>query len=113
MDNNNLNNETQVENTEYTFTEPEYETSEAIPDKKGLSVTGLVLGIVSLLCCWLPMANGIFAIVGLILSIIGKKKTSKKALATWALILNIVGIVLAVIVTLAEGIIAIINTINN
>ncbi len=82
-------------------------SEEVVTEKKGLSVVGLIFGIVSLLCCWFPGLNFIFALVGLILSIIGKKKVSKKTMGTVGMILSIIGIVLALLV----GLLAIVGAI--
>ena len=83
MENENMNFQSEVVETE--------------PKKaNGMSVAGLVLGIVALPinCCY--GLGTIFAIIGLILSIIGMKK-QKCGLATAALIVSIVAIVIGVI----------------
>lgn len=83
MENENMNVESEVVDTE--------------PKKaNGLSIAGLVLSIVALPinCCY--GLGTIFAIVGLILSIIGMKR-QKCGLATAALIVSIVSIVIGII----------------
>lgn len=62
----------------------------------GLAITGLVLGILAfpISCCY--GIGTIFAIVGLILSIIGMKK-QKGGLATAALIVNIIALIFGII----------------
>lgn len=69
-----------------------------VPKKaNGLSIAGLVLGIVALTinCCY--GIGTVYAIVGLILSIIGMKK-QKCGLATAALIVNIIAIIIGIFV---------------
>ena len=82
MDNNNLNETT-----------PVY-TDGAVEESKGLAIASLILGIVSILC-----GGGIFGIVGLILTIVAKKK-GQAGPHTAGLILSIVGLVLGLIATI-------------
>lgn len=74
---------------------------------KGLSIAALVLGIVACVLSWWGIVWGIIAIacgiVGLILAI-KARKSEKTPLNTAALILSIVGLILAVIGTIACGI---------
>lgn len=82
MENENMNMNTEVVET---------------PKKaNGLSIAGLVLGIVAfpISCCY--GIGTIFAIVGLILSIIGMKK-QKGGLATAALVVNIIALIFGII----------------
>ena len=110
MDNNNLN-ETPVEETKTAESIPNVTaTTEEVTYNyddaafgdnaegagKGLSIAGLILGICSILCCPAVCLNTILGIVGLILSIVAKKKQAAGP-STVGLILNIVGIVLSII----------------
>lgn len=71
----------------------------------GLAIASLIIGVLAIIGSWLPILNNIsffFAIVGLILSIVGlfavlKGKKSGKGLAIAGVVLN----VLAIVITLA------------
>lgn len=72
--------------------------------QKAFSIIGLVLGILGIVFFWFPIWNIAFmimAIVGLVLSIIAKKKAGESGvstgLATAALVLSIIGVCLSVI----------------
>lgn len=121
MDNNNLN-ETPVQETpaqetpvekikdveevKYTYDDASSEETAEGGSGKGLSIAGLILGIASILCCLCPCFNFILALVGLILSIVAKKKGSEGP-STGGLITSILGIVLSILV-LIIGVIALI-----
>ena len=78
---------------------------------KGLSIAALVLGIIACAVPWWGLVWGIIGlicgIVGLILAINAKKRGGA-GIATAALILSIVGIVLSIIGTIACGICALV-----
>lgn len=70
----------------------------------GLSVAGIILGVVSCLLFWIPFFNTVglvTAIVGLILAILGRKKAiaagAPTGLGTAGLVISIIGTVLAAI----------------
>lgn len=65
-------------------------------DKKGFGITGLILGIVSILCCMCLGAGLVFSIIGGIFSIISVIKGSGtgRTLGIIGLVLNILGLVL-------------------
>ncbi|MCR5768320.1 MAG: DUF4190 domain-containing protein [Lachnospiraceae bacterium] len=65
-----------------------------------MGIAGLVLGILSLVLCWVPVLDIIFAIAGIILSAIGIARNSKKGCGIGGLITSIIGFVLGVIITL-------------
>ena len=76
--------------------------------KKGLAITGLILGIAACVCCWAgygAIAGIVCGIVGLILSINAKKSYTaigqKSGMATAGLILSIIGLILSVIMLIA------------
>ena len=80
-----------VSQVTYNYNTDEAEApAEAGP--KGLSIASLILGILSVLCCWWPCFNFILGIVGLILAIVAKKKKCEGP-STFGLILSIVGLV--------------------
>ena len=116
MDNNNLN-ETPVQDVQETVEQAEQVTysyaadaEEAVAEggSKGLSIAGLIIGIASLLCCAFPCLNCVLGLVGLILSIIAKKKKAAGP-ATGGLITSIIGLVAAFLVIIVWLIIIIIN----
>ena len=68
---------------------------------KGLSITGMILGIVSLVLCWFGIASLValpLAIVGLVLSCVGGKKlkanNAPHGIATAGLVIGIIAVVL-------------------
>ena len=73
---------------------------------KGLTITGFILSLVSLVSAWLPVpflpfAGLPMAIVGLILSVVGGKKLKangqKSGLATAGMVIGIIAVVLSAI----------------
>jgi hypothetical protein len=65
-------------------------------DKKGLAITSLVLGILSLCASVGWFCGGPISVVGLVLGFLGRK-SSGKGLATAGIILSAVGLLLTVI----------------
>lgn len=65
----------------------------------GLQITGLVLGIISILVCCCPGGGIVLAVAGLVCSIIGNQQ-NQHGVGTAGLICSIVGIVFGVIGTL-------------
>lgn len=77
---------------------------------KGQSIAGLVLGIVSLVICWFGFAAFValpLAIVGLVLACVGGKKLKangqKSGIATAALVIGIISVVLSSITFITCG----------
>ncbi len=72
---------------------------------KGLSVAGLVFGILGMIGAWIPVVNlftGFFALLGLIFGAIGRKKSiaatgRPSGIATAGLVLGIIGTIFAFI----------------
>lgn len=66
------------------------------PQNNPMAIAGMILGIVSVVCCWwgtfaiVGLAAGI---VGLVLSVKGRKIPVKRGMATAGLVLSIIGIV--------------------
>ena len=112
MDNNNLN-ETPVQDVQaaveqaeevkinYNYVNEDSQELDEVP-AKGFSIAGLILGIASILCCALPCLNFIIGAIGLVMSIIGRKKNGD-GLSMGGLITSIIGVVLALIVILISG----------
>ena len=68
-------------------------------EANGLRIAGLILGIVALIFCWMPIWGPIFAIAGLVLSILGLKKVNKGT-AIGGLVVSIIALIVGVIVTI-------------
>lgn len=85
---------------------PVYQQAESPKSTNTLAIVGMILGIISILagCCgWYGL---IFAIPGLICSILSRKN-GKSGMATAGIVCSIVGIVIAVLMTiLAFGMVA-------
>ncbi len=66
----------------------------------GKAVAALVLGIISIVLCWVPIVSWICAIIALVMSITYKKSggQEKRSLATGGMICAIIGLVISVIV---------------
>ena len=73
--------------------------------KNGVSIAGMVLGIISCICfClsftyFLPPVGLVAGVIGLVLSITGRKANVNDTFATVGLVLSIIGIVLCAITT--------------
>lgn len=90
--------------TAFTYTQPAADPeAPAAHPKKGLGICSLIFGILSYLCCWIPLISLVFPIVGLATGSSALKAgplgTAKagKILSLIALILQIVGIVITVV----------------
>lgn len=90
--------------TAFTYTQPAAEPeAPAAHPKKGLGICSLIFGILSFLCCWIPLISLVFPIVGLATGSSALKAgplgTAKagKILSLIALIINIVCFVIIVI----------------
>ena len=65
----------------------------------GMAVAGLVLGIIALVCCWVPFLNWLLALLGIIFGAVGNGKANRiggkgKGLAMAGLICGILAAVL-------------------
>ena len=82
----------------YQAPQPIYQAPPAGPvPGKGLQVAGMVLGILSLVLAWLPIADLACGIIGLVLSVIGIRKASEvgagKGMGIAGLVCSIIGVV--------------------
>lgn len=68
----------------------------------GFAIAGLVLGIVSIVLCWISFVGLVAGIVGLILSVMGRKHCAPEqtGMVTAGLVLSIIGIVFSGIWTI-------------
>ncbi len=76
---------------------PEIVTPQPVePDRKGLAIASLVIGIINLLAWCLPICGGPLAIAGIILGIFGLKSSSR-GMAIAGLVLSGIGLLLSII----------------
>ncbi len=64
---------------------------------KGLAITALILGIASIVFCWVWWLSIPAGVVGLVLGIIGLRKGQPRGMALTGVILSAIGIVIAII----------------
>lgn len=64
------------------------------------ATTSMVLGIITLLVCWVPILSIITGIVGIVISIISLVKEDRKWMAILGMIFAIIGLTIAAIFTL-------------
>lgn len=67
-----------------------------LDQNRGLALAGLILGIISLVAWIIPILGFIFAIVGIILSALGRRSYSRRRMATWGLVLSIIGLAITI-----------------
>lgn len=67
----------------------------------GLAIAGLVLGIISIVFCWIPLFDILIGIVGLVLSLLGRRSLSRHGIAIAGLVCSIIGLILSLIITVA------------
>lgn len=71
----------------------------------GFAVTGLVLGIISVLLCWIPFLDLLLGILAFIFSIIGFKKSTKQGVAIAGIIFSSISILVGLVLTFIGAII--------
>lgn len=71
-----------------------YISSAPLSGDKGKSVASLILGILSILTCWLPYVGLLMGIAGIILGVLGLKRENARGLAIAGLVCSIVGTLL-------------------
>lgn len=76
------------------------------PPKAGLQVTGLVVGILSVLFAWAGVVALIASVYGITFSAFGMKRTHLRGVAIGGLVTSIVGFVSAGLVTLLYTVIS-------
>jgi hypothetical protein len=62
----------------------------------GLAIAGLILGIISIPSFFIFYVSIPVAIIGIVLSALGRRSVSRRKMATWGLALSIIGLFLAV-----------------
>ncbi|MCG9479144.1 MAG: DUF4190 domain-containing protein [Actinomycetia bacterium] len=73
-----------------------------------MAIVSLILGIVAVLCCWIPFLNFILGIAAIVLGILELKNIKKKSTSDKGKVMAIVGIVLGGIIVV-WGIVSIIT----
>lgn len=110
MDGNNFNNGFEQEldtkkNDTYDFAYDDYEEYNPQSGSNGMAITGMVIGICSLVFYWLgscctPFLGGGLALllgaVGLVFSIIAMKKQQSKGMSIAGLICSIIGVLMGI-----------------
>jgi hypothetical protein len=62
----------------------------------GLAIAGLILGIISVVSFFIFYISIPVAIIGIVLSALGRRSISRRTLAIWGLVLSIIGMFLAI-----------------
>ncbi len=91
--------------------------NDAKPTKNGVGIASLVLGIIAIICSYVPiihLLSGVLAIIGIILGIVGIVQISKvhgtKTFSAVAIILNIIALI--VVISTGAAYQKALNTIN-
>jgi len=64
------------------------------------AIAGFVLGIISIFTCWFPSFGILMLIVGIVLSLLGRRAKSKRVFSIIGLVLSIVALVISLVVIL-------------
>ena len=78
----------------------ETNTTSNAPARKGFNVTSLILGIISVVCCWSFYVAVPTGIIAIIFSVAGKKDEGK-GMGTAGMVLGIIGLTLSLLVIIA------------
>lgn len=72
------------------------------PEKMGFGIASLVLGILSILCCWIY--GGFLGLIGLVLGIVAlARRESKKGMAIAGIITSVFGIMILIVILICVG----------
>ena len=66
-----------------------------------MGIAGFVLGLLSLVCCWVPVLGFLLGIIGIVFSAIGIVKKKNKGLSIAGLVTGIIGTVVGLCVVIA------------
>ena len=64
-----------------------------------MAIVGMILGIFSLLGCWVPVWNLIFSIGGIISSAIGLARKQRSGMAIGGLVASIIALLISIVIT--------------
>lgn len=65
-----------------------------------MAIVGMVLGIFSLLGCWIPVWNLILSIGGIVSSAVGLSRKQRSDMAIGGLVSSIIGLLISIVITL-------------
>ena len=65
-----------------------------------VAIAGLIIGIFSLLGCWVPFWNLILSVAGIVCSAIGLAHKGRSGMAIGGLVTSIIALLLAIVVTI-------------
>ena len=65
-----------------------------------MAIVGLILGIFSLLGCWVPVWNLIFSIGGIVSSAIGLARKQRSGMAIGGLVSSIIALLISIVITM-------------
>ena len=83
--------------------QPQYGYTPGQPQPgNGMAVTGLVLGIIGLVLCWIPFLGWLLALLGVIFGALGVSKANKiqgrgKGMAIAGLVTGVIGLLLGIV----------------
>ncbi len=82
--------------------QPQYQMQQpvaAVPHHgSGMAVASLVLGIVSLVLCWIWVVGIPVGILAIVFGVLSKKQPANKGMAMAGLVTGIIGVVLAIVI---------------
>ena len=64
-----------------------------------MAIIGLILGIFSLLGCWIPFWNLILSIAGIVSSAIGLARKQRSGMAIGGLVASIIALLISIVIT--------------
>ena len=65
-----------------------------------MAIVGMILGIFSLLGCWVPVWNLIFSIGGIVSSAIGLARKQRSGMAIGGLVASIIALLISIVITI-------------
>jgi hypothetical protein len=68
-----------------------------VSQTNGLALAALIVGIISVVLCWIPFFNFVPAIIGIILGILARRRPEQRGLGLAGLILSIIALVISVV----------------
>ena len=104
------NNEVSNQNPAYSQNQPYQQPNTAQPARavvydtmpmknNNMAIVGLILGIFSLLGCWIPFWNLILSIAGIVCSAIGLARKQRSGMAIGGLVSSIIALLISIVIT--------------
>ncbi len=105
------NNEVSNQNPTYSQNQPYQQPNAAQPARavvydtmpmknNNMAIVGLILGIFSLLGCWIPFWNLILSIAGIVCSAIGLARKQRSGMAIGGLAASIIALLISIVITI-------------